>query len=103
MVKIRALIFLIIVLSASGCYRISYKFTIDPGKTFTNSYWNNYFIYGLVPVKERYSAENLCGNGSISRLDTKLEGANILSSIFSLGLTSANTLNVQCIAKPAGK
>jgi hypothetical protein len=97
--RILKILFVGLLLSASACYRISYKFTLDPGKTFSNSYWNNYFIYGLAPVKESYSQDDLCGYGAVSRLDTKISGANMLSSIFSLGLTGANTLSVQCIQK----
>ncbi len=94
---IRKIIFILIVISFSACYRISYKFTLDQSKTYRSEHWNNYFIYGFAPVNERYSFDELCPNGVPSRLDTKISGANFLASIFSLGLTGANSLSAQCI------
>lgn len=101
--RLRFILCILVLLLSSGCYRMTYKFTLDQGNTHRYSFWNHYFFYGFAAVKERYQFGDLCPAGAVTRVDSRIDGANALASLLSLGTNGAATISVQCLVKTEAK
>lgn len=73
-----------------------YKFENYEGTRYSTRYWNAYFIYGLVPVKEEYSPADLCQDNKLISIETSVKPSNVFAALVSLGLSSSNTVAAHC-------
>jgi hypothetical protein len=102
-----ALVFAI--LGSAGCYRITYKLEEgnkvedgskvkeDPEDAYRTARWNNYFFFGLIPVNDQYDLASFCPDRRPVEVKTSMRPANVFSTIISLDLNTASTIEVMCM------
>jgi Bor protein len=88
------LAFLAVVLS--GCFRLSYKVDRGAERTYKVRQWNNYFLFGIIPADDHRDLEKLCPGSKLLEVRNHFSPANILATLFSLGLSSATTTEYTC-------
>ena len=86
-----------------GCYRLTYKIDEGSAEAYRTEHWNNYFIFGLIPVNERYDLSALCPDRRPVEVRTLMKPANVLSTIFGADLTTASTIEVMCMKEASRK
>ena len=91
----KVLILLVLALFCSGCYRISYRLGSTQGQTYRNQYWNNYFVFGLIPDRETYDLEALCRSDQLIRVRTYQKPANVMATLLGV-LVAADTVEAEC-------
>ncbi len=70
---------------------------VPDGARAEHEEWQNFFIFGLAPVRQRVQAENYCPGGTIGRVETELTFLNGLLHAVTYGLYSPYTMRVYCL------